>query len=211
MFNSVISLIFPLLLLLPLVVPPSSQAQQPSQTADVNVRNFPETQQIRGDVQVNNFPDVQQIKGSVSVEGTTKFLKKEDIVVPTSQRGDLSEMVYAGTVETDGFTSLLISLQGEIRSDVFSSGTIGVLLIPDEKSILRTLREAKRIQFPIECKVQAKSGDPVYFEAEQTQQRIAFSRYKMYVYNTANRSVEANVYLYLSNSPIVSVRGISGN
>ena len=120
-------------------------------------------------------------------------------------------MVYAGSIETEGFTSVLISLQGEIRSDVFSAGTIGVILIPDEKAILRTLREAKRIQFPIECKVHTKSGDPIYFESEQVQQRVAFSRYKMYLYNTSNKSVEANVFLYLSNSPTVNARGISNN
>lgn len=210
MYRSLVTAIFLIIVLFPAIVPLSSQAQV-SQPADVNVKNFPETQQIRGDVQVNNFPELQQIKGSVSIEGTTKYITKEGLVVPTSQRAELSEMVFAGTIETDGFTSLLISLQGEMRSDVYSSGTIGVLLIPDEKSILRALREAKRVQFPVECKVHTKSGDPIYFESEQVQQRIAFSRYKMYLYNTANKSVEANIYLYLSNSPTVSVRGVSGN
>ncbi len=210
MYRSLVTAIFPIFILFPAIVPLVSQAQV-SQPADVNVKNFPETQQIKGDVQVNNFPELQQIKGSVSIEGTTKYITKEGLVVPTSQRAELSEMLYAGTIETDGFTSLLISLQGEMRSDVYSSGTIGVLLIPDEKTILRALRDAKRVQFPIECKVHTKSGDPVYFESEQVQQRIAFSRYKMYLYNTANRAVEANIYLYLSNSPTVSGRGVSGN
>jgi hypothetical protein len=120
-------------------------------------------------------------------------------------------MVYAGTIDTDGFTSLLISVQGEMRSDAYSSGTIGVLLVPDEKSILRALRDAKRVQFPIECTVQTKSGGPIYFESEQVQQRIGFARYKLFLYNTANKSAEANVYLYLSNAPTVNVRGASGN
>lgn len=210
MCRSFFTAIFPIFFLFSAIVPQFSQAQA-SQSADVNIMNFPETQQIKGEVHVNNFPELQQIKGSVSIEGTTKFIARENVVVPTSQRAELTEMVYAGTIETDGFTSLLISLQGEMRSDVFSSGTIGVLLIPDEKPILRILRDAKRIQFPIECKVHAKSGDQIYFESAQVQQRIAFSRYKMYLYNTVSKSVEANVYLYLSNSPTVSVRGISNN
>jgi len=200
MYRSLIAVLILLFSLFPAIVPQSLQAQV-SQITDVNIRNFPETQQIRGEVLINNFPDVQQIRGSISVEGTTKYITKEGLVVPTSQRAELSEMVYAGAIETDGFTSVLISLQGEMRSDVFSSGTIGVVLIPDEKPILRTLRDAKRIQFPIECRVQTKSGDLVYFESESVQQRIAFSRYKMYLYNTVNKSAEANVYLYLSNSP----------
>ncbi len=190
------------------LIPQHLQAQV-SQTNDINIRNFPETQHIRGEVNINNFPETQQIKGSVSVEGATKYIAKDNVVVPPSQRAELSEMVYAGTIETDGFTSLLISLQGEMRSDVFTSGAIGVLLVPDEKPILHILRDAKRVQFPIECKAQTKSGDSIYFEAEQTQQRIAFSRYKMFLYNTSNKQADANVYLYLSNAPTVTVPGIS--
>lgn len=200
MHKSLIAVMLLQFFLLPAVVPQSLQAQV-SQASDVRVNNFPETQQIKGEVSVKNFPELQQVKGSVSIEGTTKSIIKEGLVVPTSQRAELSEMVYAGTIETEGFTSLLISLQGEIRSDVFSSGTIGVLLVPEERSILRILREAKRVQFPIECKAHTKSGDPIYFESEQVQQRIAFSRYKMYLYNTTNKSAETNIYLYLSNSP----------
>jgi hypothetical protein len=196
MYKSLVGAIFSLFFLFPAIVPEYFQAH--SQTADVNVKNFPETQHITGDVHVTNFPDLQQIRGSVSVEGTTKSIKREGLVVPISRRAELSEMVHAGTIETDGFTSILINLQGEVRSDSFSSGTIGVLLVPDEKPVLRALRDAKRLQFPIECAVQTKSGGPVYFESEQAQQRIAFSRYQLYLYNTSNKSVEANVYFYLS-------------
>jgi len=106
----------------------------------------------------------------------------------------------------DGYSSLVISLQGEMRSDVFASGTVGVLLVPQEKSILRILRDAKRIIFPIETTANIKSGDAVYFASEQAQQRISFARYKMYLYNTTNKQAEANVYLYLSNAPLVTIQ-----
>jgi len=205
MFRSLIAAPLLVLFLFPVFIPRSLQAQG-SQISDINIKNFPETQQIRGEVHINNFPELQQVKGSVSIEGMTRSITKEGLVVPTSQRAEVSEMLYAGAIETEGFTSLLISLQGEMRSDVFSSGTIGVLLVPEERSILRVLREAKRVQFPIECKAQTKSGASVYFESEQVPQRIAFPRYKMYLYNTVNKSAEANVYLYLSNAPTVSGR-----
>lgn len=181
-----------------------AQASPPS---EVNVKNFPETQQIRGEVQVNNFPVTQQVKGSVSLEGMTKFISLDRVLVPPAKRADVTEMVDAGIIEMDGYSSLLISLQGEMRSDVFSSGTIGVLLVPHEKSILRLLRDAKRTVYPIESAASAKSGDPIYFESEQSQQRIAFSQYKVYLYNTTNKQAEANVYFYLSNAPIVTVQG----
>jgi hypothetical protein len=154
------------------------------------------------DVHVNNFPDTQQIKGAVSIEGTmshSKYIKKEGIVVPTSRRSELSELIPAGIIETDGFTFISLSMQGEIKSASFTSGTIGVLLIPDEEPIVRALREAKRIQFPIESVSRVSSGDPSFFSADQSQQRVVFPRYRIYLYNTTNRSLEANVYLYLSN------------
>lgn len=154
------------------------------------------------DVNVKNFPEKQEVKGSVSIDGTIRhasFFKKEGVVVPTSRRNELAELISAGTVETDGFTSITVSLQGEIKSGSFVPGTVGVLLIPDEELIVRSLREAKRVQFPIESMAKLKTGDPTFFESEQAQQRIAFPRYRVYLYNTLNRSVEANVYLYLSN------------
>src|SRR5512134_268549 len=91
MYKSLIAAICSLLLLSSAIVPQSLQAQA-SLPSDVNVKNFPETQQIRGDVHVKNFPELQQIKGSVSVEGTTKFISREGVVVPTSRRAELSEM-----------------------------------------------------------------------------------------------------------------------
>ena len=154
------------------------------------------------DVRVNNFPETQQIKGAVSIDGPlshAKSFKKEGIVVPTSRRNEPSELVFAGVVETDGFTAVTINLQGEVKSGSFTPGSIGVLLIPDEESILRALREARRIQFPIESVASLKSGDSSFFSAEQVHQRLAFSRYKIFLYNTLNRTAEANVYLYLSN------------
>jgi len=192
-----------------LAIVPQPLHAQVSQPAEVNVKNFPETQQVRGDVQVNNFPATQQVKGSVSLEDTTKFIARESVVVPPSQRADMTEMVDAGTIEMDGYSSLVISLQCEMRSGVFSSGVIGVLLVPYEKSIIRILRDTKRVIYPIESMANTKSGDSVYFESEQSQQRIAFSRYKMYLYNTTDKQAEANIYLYLSNAPLVTVQGFS--
>jgi len=207
MLKTWIAVFFILFALLTAIVPQPLCAQV-SQSFEVNVKNFPETQQVRGDVQVVNFPATQQVKGSVSLDGMTKFISKERVLVPPSQRAELAEMVDVGTIEMDGYSSLVISLYGEMRSDVFSPGTIGVLLIPQERSILRILRDAKRTIYPIEATANTKSGDSIYFESEQVQQRIAFSQYKIFIYNTTNKQAEANIYFYLSNAPMVSVQGV---
>ena len=163
---------------------------------------FQSPKAIAADVHVDNFPETQQIKGSVSIEGTlsqSKFIKKEGLIVPISRRGESAEMLHGGVIDTEGFTSIAISLQGEIKSSSFTAGSIGVVLVPDEGPVLRSLREAKIIQFPIECVAQIKSGDSAFFSAEQTHTRITFPRYRFYLYNTLNRTVDANVYIYLAN------------
>jgi len=154
------------------------------------------------DVHVNNFPDIQQVKGSVSVDGAIRHsqsVQKEGLLVPPSRRTEIAEMIDAGVVETDGYTSLTISLQGEFRSPAFASGTVGVLLLPAEKPFFRALRESKIIQFALESAAKVIGGSSSVFSAEQVQRPIAFPRYKMYLYNTSDKTVEANVYLYLTN------------
>ena len=100
-------------------------------------------------VHVDNLPETQQIKGSVSVDSPishVKFIKREAIVVPPSKRAEASEMVHAGIVVADGFTSITLSLQGEVKKGSTGAGTIEVLPISDEEPILCTFREATRLK-----------------------------------------------------------------
>jgi hypothetical protein len=154
------------------------------------------------DVNVTNFPQTQNIKGSVNVDGTVshgRSVKREGVLVQTSRRSDANDLTYAGVIDTEGFTTVTVSLEGEIKSTNFPTGTVGVLLLPDEDPIWRVLREAKIVQFPIECVASVNRGDSEYFTSPQCLDRIAFPRYRIYLYNTMNRTVEANVYLYLTN------------
>lgn len=148
------------------------------------------------EVRVNNFPETQQIKGSVSIEGTSKTIKREGILLSPSRRNELSELLHDIKVETDGYTSVSLYLQGEIKSTTFLSGSIGVLMVPDEEPILRAFKESKQIQFPIEAVCTIKNGDSDYFSCEKSNQQIGFSRYRIYFYNTLNKTAEVNAYLY---------------
>lgn len=148
------------------------------------------------EVKVNNFPRSQTVNGSVSLEGTTKAAKVEAILLPPSRRADLSEMVPAGRLDTETYTSVSLFLQGEIKSTSIPAGNIGVVLVPDEEPILRVLKEAKKIQFPLETTCSIKSGDSEYFSCESNHV-IGFPRYRIYLYNTLNKTAEVNVFLYL--------------
>ncbi|MFA5073647.1 MAG: hypothetical protein WC539_07095 [Nitrospirota bacterium] len=166
------------------------------------VPQFSNAQSSQNAVHVINFPETQKVKGTVTIVGTTshsKFIKKERVLVPTSRRNELSELTFAGILETDGFTSISANIQGEIKSGSFSMGTIGVLLIPDEEPLIRSFRDAKHIAFPIEAVATIKNHESPIFESLPTVQTIGFPRYRIFLYNTLNKSIEANVYLYLLN------------
>lgn len=153
-------------------------------------------------VHVDNLPETQYVKGTVSVDGPishVKFIRKEAILVSPSRRAEPSEMAHAGQIESDGFTTITLSLQGEVKGGSAGTGTVGVLLIPDEEPIVRAFREARRLQFSIECVSQLKSGDPIFFNAEQVQQRLTFPRYKIFLYNTMSKTVEANLFITFAN------------
>lgn len=149
------------------------------------------------DVKVVNFPDTQKIRGSVWLEGTTKAVKREGVLLSPARRNELGELVQIGQVDTDGYTSVSLFVQGEVKSVTFLSGSIGLMMIPDEEPILRALKEAKQVQFPIETACSIKSGDSEFFSCELANLNIGFPRYRIYLYNTLDKSAEVNAYLYL--------------
>jgi hypothetical protein len=153
-------------------------------------------------VAVTNFPKTYDVQGSVSIKGTAshaQFTKHEGIVVPTSRRLELTELTSVGTLNADGFTYVTISLQGEVKSAATANGIVGVMLVPDEEPVLRAFREAKRVEFSIEAPCQLYKGGSPFFDTGSVTEQLGFGRYKIFLYNTASHSVEANVYINLKN------------
>jgi len=154
------------------------------------------------EVFVANLPKIFEVQGEVAVKGTVDHavsVEREGVVVTTSHRGEWTELVPAGTVDTSGFTSVTLSLQGEVKAANTADGTVGVLLLPDQEPVLRALKDAKRVEFPIESACALAKGGSAYFDAGSITQTVAFPRYRIFLYNTAPHAVEANVYLYLRN------------
>lgn len=154
------------------------------------------------DVRVVNLPETQSVKGSVEIEGLVRHSaidRKENILVPTAQRNNTNSLTYAGTIQTDGFTSIVLSLQGEIQSESFTPGKVGALLIPNEKPILRAFHDNKTILFPLEINTEVVPGKTLYFTTESVKQVVGFPEYLVYLYNSTNKNVEVNLYMYLTN------------
>ena len=115
-------------------------------------------------VLVTNFPDVQRIEGKVNVKGAIRLAEMvtfKEIIVPPVDPTETTRLVEAGTLITDGFTNVVLSLHGVVRGDVKRSGDIGVILIPDEKTVQDAFNEQGKIHFSLEERLLRDRGfDP---------------------------------------------------
>jgi len=154
-------------------------------------------------VVVTNFPEVQRIDGAVSIDGplvSGSLQRVEEVVVSPVNRRAATRMDAQGSVSTDGFTSLVVSLVGEVQGSVDREGTLGVVLVPDDSVISRALRQDSVVLFPLEVTVDIPLGTPGWINAESKRFQIAFPGYRVYLYNTSDKSVATTVYVYLTNS-----------
>ena len=160
------------------------------------------SQETIQNVRVLNLPETQNVDGSVEIKGLIKhslLARREKIIIPPSQRSDTNNLTEAGELETDGFTSIILSILGEAKSESFTPGAIGAILVPDEKPIIRAFLQDQAILFPLEVKTEIIPETLRFFSSESEKQTIGFPRYKVYLYNSTNKSVEASLYMYLTN------------
>ncbi len=154
-------------------------------------------------VVVTNFPDVQRIDGAVSIQGplvSGSLQRIDEVVVSPVGRASATRMDPRGDVTTDGYTSMVVSLVGEVKGSVDREGTFGVVLVPNDDVISRALRQDSVVLFPVEVTVEIPLGDTGWINAESKSFEIAFPSYDVYLYNTSDKSIAATVYVYLTNS-----------
>jgi hypothetical protein len=153
-------------------------------------------------VLVTNFPKIFPINGTVVVEGPVKhakFTALRDVVVSSVNPKDTVRLIQGGIVESDGFTDMVLGLQGQIKGEVFRPGAVGVFLLPDEPSIVGAFEEKGLMQFSTEVTAPGVSAGSPYFASPQNRVSIGFPRYRTYFYNTTDKSVTVNLYAYLTN------------
>jgi len=151
---------------------------------------------------VTNFPKVFDIRGTVSVDGPVKQAKMaalREVVVPPVNPKDTVRLIQGGIVESDGFTAMVLSLQGQIKGEVYRAGTVGVYLLPDEEPIVHAFEEKGLMQFATEVNAAGVSAAAPYFASSSSRTQVAFPRYRTYFYNTSDKTVTVNLYAYLTN------------
>jgi hypothetical protein len=150
---------------------------------------------------VTNFPRVQPVSGTVSIDGTirhgvSRYYK--ELVVPPVNPSEVSRLIPGGTLEVDGFTSVVLALNGQSKGKTLKSGVVGAILLPDEDSVLRVFEEEGKAQFPIEIRTAAFSSSSPYSSSDSQRFLLGFPRYRIWLYNTTDSTVSTNLFAYLT-------------
>ena len=136
--------------------------------------------------------------GMVVLLSLMVFISFYDLVVPPVGRGDPQRWFDAGTIETDGFPAIVLSLAGQQRGQQSRIGSVGAVLVPDADFVQQAYDEARLTMFSLEVAVDGVGPTTAYFSAEQKRFVVGFSRYRVRLYNTTDKTVTANLYAYLT-------------
>jgi hypothetical protein len=150
---------------------------------------------------VVNLETPHPVSGEVEVRGTIRHaavVRFSDLVVSPASPDQPTQWTDAGSVDTAGFTSLVLSLQGQVKGTLFREGEIGVILLPDEEPFQQAFREGE-VHLPLQVSTRTAPNLGAYFSASQPDLAIAFPRYRVLLFNSTDRSTTANVILYLTN------------
>ncbi len=118
------------------------------------------------------------------------------ITVPPVEKTDVTNLVDAGTLDTDGFTYMVLNMAGELKEDPTQKGIVGVLLVPDVPPFDWALTSLNVVVIPLEVKAPVKPDLLPYFMAEQVRFEVGFPRYRVLLYNTTGVSATTAVFAY---------------
>jgi hypothetical protein len=153
-------------------------------------------------VWVVNTPKTYTVQGRVSVDGPIpqgSMMVLRDILVPPVGPKDTTRLISAGTLTTDGFTTMVVGVAGQIKDQMVKAGEVGAFLVPDDELVQRALDESGQLLFPVEVKASTGGGMPPYFASTQSRAVVAFPRYRVLLYNTSDKTATVSLYAYLSN------------
>ena len=131
-----------------------------------------------------------------AADETKWFVSFERIQVSPVSRSDTTQLVEAGIIETDGFSELIFSLGGEFKEGIPESGTVGAVLIPDIDVFIHLFKNEGEFAFPLEAKVEIRGLSSAIFISEQQRAKVAFPRYRVYLYNETGSGAMVSLFVY---------------
>ena len=151
-------------------------------------------------MQVVNLPEVQKVDGDVKVTSPTphsSLVEWSQRIVSPGTRAAPGDYVLVGSLDAAGFTNVVLSVHGRLGDRTFRAGEVGVVLLPDQEGIVEAFEDEAQWLFAVESIAAVSSQPSVHFSSPQTWSVLGFPRYRVYAYNTSDRSVELDIYAYL--------------
>jgi len=139
-----------------------------------------------------------QMSGTVTraADDSHWFVSYDSVNLPPTARSDTTQLLEIGSIDTDGFSDLIFSLGGEFKEGVPTSGRIGVVLIPDIDLFDYLLRNEGEFVFPLEAIYEVGPLNSAIFISPQQTAKIAFPRYRVYLYNETTSGTSVVLYVY---------------
>ncbi len=150
---------------------------------------------------VTNFPAIQQIEGELTIAEPVPLAVERvtrEVTVPPVHRGQTTRLVDAGTLVTNGFPGVVLSLHGVTKGEVAKSGAVGAVLVPDEPRVQDAFDEQGALHFALETVAPVVDATTPYFASQQRRFVVGFERYRVYLYNETDKTVTVDLYAYLS-------------
>jgi hypothetical protein len=131
-----------------------------------------------------------------SIDGSAALVGVRSVSVPPVERSQTASLVDAGTIETDGYSTIVLNFAGRLASESnVKSGAVGAILVPDVDPFDKAYRTFGLLPASIEIAAQA-DGATATFMAKQVNFAVGFPRYRVLFYNSTNYAATVHFFAY---------------
>ena len=147
---------------------------------------------------VTDFPDPGPIDDVVAVQ-FSHLVAVRDVTVPPVPPNDNTRWIDAGVMRLGAFREVVLSLHGVVIGSVTQPGTVGAVLIPEEPTIIEAFEIEGQVHFSLQVTAAGVTSQTPYFASNQRRHTVAFGEYRVWFYNSTDRTVTTSLFAYLSN------------
>jgi hypothetical protein len=130
------------------------------------------------------------------MEGSEALIGLRGLIVPPVARTETTNLIDAGSIETDGYTHMTLNLAAELKGIPGKRGVIGVLLLPDVEPFRRAWRTLGLVLATVDFTAGATLEGGAYLMAAQQTFEVGFPRYRVLLYNTTGTSATVAFFAY---------------
>jgi hypothetical protein len=130
------------------------------------------------------------------MEQSDALIGLRGLMIPPIERFETTNLIDAGTIDTDGYTHVTLNLAAELKGHASKRGVIGVILIPDVQPFERAYRILQWIPTAFDFVVGATPTGGSYVMAEQRTFEVGFPRYRVLLYNSTGTSATVAFFAY---------------